>query len=89
MRKITNLEIKECFKTAGIELKPLALKIKHVISANTENAKSYILSRVNTNLKLEDFLVTHKVSLCDQELSDLNNKLGEIIESLGKWGISY
>ena len=46
-RKITNLEIKECFSKGDLVLNAFDVKIKHIVSANSENTKSYILSRVN------------------------------------------
>ena len=94
MRKITNYEIKECFiqsqrdskAESKLELKPLDVKIKQIISAQTENTKSYILSRINKELKLEDFVGTFKVSLCDQNLIEIKDKLTKILENLAKKG---
>ena len=85
-RKITNLEIKECFSKGGLVLNALDVKIKHVISANSENTKSYILSRVNKNLKIDDKIATFKVSLSDLKLGAIIEKIPSILINLEEKG---
>jgi len=75
-RKITNFEIKECCRKKGIVLTPLA-----VISGNA-NDESYIMKRINSNLALDTFIATFKVSLSDFDAEELTQKLPKIKEKL-------
>jgi hypothetical protein len=86
MRKITNFEIKEAFSKCNIILHPLDAKIKHIISANSENTKSYILSRINENLSQGNYIATFKISLSDFELQDLLEKMPNVIIKLAEKG---
>jgi hypothetical protein len=86
MRNITNFEIKEAFSRCNIILHPLDVKIKHIISATSVNTKSYILSRINENLRQGNYIATFKISLSDFKLQDLLEKMPNVIDKLAEKG---
>ena len=80
-RKVTNYEIKECFRSEGFMLNPLAVKIRHVISGDT-NENSYIMKRINKNITLNNFVATFKVSLSDFDADKLTEKFPKLLKTL-------